>query len=48
MSKQQINSAFSYGGLACVVKTISDLSGLQIPFAAKVSFGGVINITDAI
>ncbi|MFX5574637.1 LCP family protein, partial [Acinetobacter baumannii] len=25
-----------------------DLSGLQIPFAAKVSFGGVINITDAI
>jgi LCP family protein required for cell wall assembly len=48
MSKQQINSAFSYGGLACVVQTVSDLSGLQIPFAAKVSFGGVINITDAI
>ncbi len=48
MSKQQINSAFSYGGLSCVVETISDLSGLEIPFAAKVSFGGVINITDAI
>ena len=48
MSKQQINSAFMYGGLGCVVSTISDLSGLQIPFAAKVSFGGVINITDAI
>jgi len=48
MSKQQINSAFSYGGLSCVVETISQLSGLEIPFAAKVSFGGVINITDAI
>ncbi|WP_375385181.1 LCP family protein [uncultured Microbacterium sp.] len=48
MSKQQINSAFSYGGLSCVVKTVSDLSGISIPFAAKVNFGGVINITDAI
>lgn len=48
MSKQQINSAFSYGGLSCVVQTVSELSGLEIPFAAKVSFGGVINITDAI
>ena len=48
MSKQQINSAFSYGGLSCVVQTISQLSGLDIPFAAKVSFGGVINITDAV
>lgn len=48
MSKQQINSAFLYGGLSCVAATISELSGLEIPFAAKVSFGGVINITDAI
>lgn len=48
MSKQQINSAYMYGGLSCVVQTISDLSGQQVPFAAKVSFGGVINITDAI
>ena len=48
MSKQQINSAFSYGGLSCVVQTVSELSGQEIPFAAKVSFGGVINITDAI
>lgn len=48
MYKQQINSAFMYGGLPCVVETISELSGQEIPFAAKVSFGGVINITDAI
>jgi cell envelope-related function transcriptional attenuator common domain len=48
MSKQQINSAWSYGGLSCVAKTISQLSGQSIPMAAKVSFGNVINITDAI
>lgn len=48
MSKQQINAAWSYGGLSCVVKTVSQLSGMNIPFAAKVSFGNVINITDAI
>ncbi|MFN3949823.1 LCP family protein [Microbacterium sp.] len=47
-SKAQINSAFMEGGLSCVVETVSELSGLEIPFAAKVSFGGVINITDAI
>ncbi|SDO26048.1 transcriptional attenuator, LytR family [Microbacterium sp. ru370.1] len=47
-SKAQINSAFLSGGLSCVVETVSELSGLDIPFAAKVSFGGVINITDAI
>ncbi len=45
---RQINSAYLYGGLSCVAQTVSDLSGLEIPFAAKVSFGGVINITDAI
>ena len=48
MSSQPINTAWSYGGLNCVVKTVSDLSGMNIPFAAKVSFGNVINITDAV
>ena len=54
MSKQPLNSAFyagggaDGGGLSCVVKTISQLSGQSIPFAAKVTWGGVINITDAI
>ena len=47
-SKTQINEAWSYGGLSCVAKTVSDISGQNIPFAAKVSFGNVINITDAI
>ncbi len=48
MSKQPLNSAYSYGELGCVAKTISDLTGQEIPFAAKVSFGNVVNITDAI
>jgi LCP family protein required for cell wall assembly len=46
--KSQINEAWSRGGLSCVNKTVSELSGQNIPFAAKVSFGNVINITDAI
>ena len=45
---QQINTVYREGGLNCVVKTVSQLSGMNIPFAAKVNFGGVINITDAI
>ncbi len=30
------------------MKTVSQLSGLNIPFAAKVTWGGVIQVTDAI
>ncbi|MBD7957708.1 LCP family protein [Microbacterium sp. Sa4CUA7] len=48
MRKQPLNSAYSYGGLGCVVNTLSSLSGLSVPYAAKVSFGNVISITDAI
>ncbi|WP_460798927.1 LCP family protein [Microbacterium sp. GXF0217] len=48
MSKQQLNTAFSYGGLNCVAQTITELTGQEIQFAASVTFGGVIEITDAI
>ncbi|MCR2783509.1 MULTISPECIES: LCP family protein [unclassified Microbacterium] len=51
MRKQPLNSAYSNGGeagLACVVSTISELSGQEIPFAAKITWGGVIEITNAI
>ncbi|MCP2635998.1 LCP family protein [Microbacterium sp. HD4P20] len=47
-SRSQINEAWSRGGLSCVAKTISELSGQNVPYAAKVSFGNVINITDAL
>ncbi len=47
-SKAQLNTAYGRGGLNCVVQTISALSGMDIQFAASVTFGGVIEITDAI
>lgn len=48
MSKQSINVAYGTGGLNCVAKTISELTGQEIQFAASVTFGGVIEITNAI
>ncbi len=52
MSKQPLNVTLETGGpkngLACVARTISKLSGLDIQFAAKVTWGGVIDITNAI
>ncbi|WP_243076427.1 LCP family protein [Microbacterium sp. SS28] len=48
MSKQMLNSAYMYGGLPCVVKTVSQLTGLDIQYAAKITWGGVIEITNAV
>ncbi len=48
MRKQQLNVAFSTGGLDCVARTITNLTGQEIGYAAKVTFGGVIEITSAI
>lgn len=48
MSKAQLNSTYSLGGLSCTVKTISTLTGLDIPFAATMTWGGVIEVTNAI
>ena len=48
MSKQMLNSAYMYGGLSCVVKTVSQLTGLDIQYGAKITWGGVIEITNAI
>jgi LCP family protein required for cell wall assembly len=48
MSKAPLNSLFDHAGVSCIAKTIGDLSGIPIGFAAKVSFDGVIAITDAI
>jgi LCP family protein required for cell wall assembly len=47
-SSNKINVALTYGGLACVVKTVSELTGLSIPFAAKIEFNGVIEMSNAI
>lgn len=48
MSKQMLGSAHYYGGLSCVTKTVSELTGVDIPFAAQLSFSSVIAITDTI
>lgn len=43
-----LNATYGYGGLSCVVKTVSQLTGLTIPYAAKITWGGVIQLTDVI
>lgn len=48
MRKQMLNTTLDPGGVSCVAKTITQLSGQKIDMAAKVTWGGVINITDAI
>lgn len=48
MEKAAFNSLFDHGGVSCVATTVTELSGLTVEFAAKISFDGVIEITDAI
>ena len=48
MRKQPLNSAYMYGGMNCVATTVKQLTGQDIDFAASVTFGGVIEITNAI
>ncbi|MFT4233922.1 MAG: LCP family protein [Microbacterium sp.] len=44
----QLNEANSRGQLNCVVNTIEQLSGQTIDYAATITWGGVIEITNAI
>lgn len=48
MSAQPINVTLFYGGLPCTVLTVSALTGLDIQFAAEVTFSGVAEIASAI
>ncbi len=48
LEKAEINSVFDRAGIPCVAQTVTELSGIPIEFAAKISFDGVIAITDAI
>jgi LCP family protein required for cell wall assembly len=47
-STEPLNTAMYYGGVGCVAQTISELTGLPIQFAGKITFGGVIAMSDAI
>ncbi|WP_233189244.1 LCP family protein [Subtercola sp. Z020] len=44
----QFNTTLSEGGLNCVVLTAEKLTGLTIPFAAIISFDGVIALSNAV
>ncbi|KUF06764.1 LCP family protein [Leucobacter sp. G161] len=48
MSEQQLNTAMGYGGLPCVARTISELTGMDIPYAAVITFDGVVGISEAV
>ena len=48
MSAQMLNVSYMYGGLACSVLTIEELTGVDIQYAAAVRWTGVINMSDAI
>jgi LCP family protein required for cell wall assembly len=45
---RKINEALSYGGLACAVTTVEALTGLEIGYAAKIEFDGVIALSNAV
>ncbi|CAN7230080.1 MULTISPECIES: LCP family protein [Microbacterium] len=47
-SKSQINSIYQNAGMSCVAKSVTELTGIEIPFAAKIDFDGVMEVTDAI
>jgi LCP family protein required for cell wall assembly len=48
---QPLNAAWERGGengLGCVVATVRELTGLDIPYAMETSFGGVIEMSNAV
>lgn len=47
-SERQLNSTLETGGLPCVVRTVEELVGFDIPYAGIVTFDGVINMSNAI
>jgi len=48
MAGRPINETLGYGGLPCTVLTVEELTGLEIPFAAMITFTGVIGMSDAV
>lgn len=48
MSGQPINVTLSYGGIACTILTVQELTGLHIDFAGLITFQGVIEMSNAV
>jgi LCP family protein required for cell wall assembly len=44
----QFNTALSRGGLACVATAVEGLTGIDVPYAAMITFNGVINMSTAV
>jgi LCP family protein required for cell wall assembly len=44
----KINTALTYGGLPCIVKTVENLTGMTIPYAALTEFQGVVAMSNAV
>lgn len=47
-SEGQLNTSLYKGGLVCVVRTLEELVGIEIPYAGLITFDGVINMSNAI
>jgi LCP family protein required for cell wall assembly len=47
-SGAMFNYGLGYGGLNCVVLETEALTGLKIPYAAEITFDGVIGMSDAV
>ncbi|MEV7694003.1 LCP family protein [Microbacterium sp. NPDC089189] len=45
---EKINASYMYGGLACSVRTVEELTGEDIDYAAAIRWTGVINMSDAV
>ena len=44
----QINSTMNYGGPACTLLAVQQLTGLEIPYLAMIDFKGVIAMSEAV
>jgi LCP family protein required for cell wall assembly len=47
-SDVKINSVLEYGGVGCVRDTVAKLTGMSIPFAALITFDGVVEMSNAV
>jgi LCP family protein required for cell wall assembly len=44
----QFNQALNRGGLSCVAEVVTDLTGIEVPYAAMITFQGVISMSSAV
>lgn len=47
-SYQQFNTLYEEGGMNCTVTAVEQMTGLSIPYAGKITFDGVIEMSNAL